>query len=108
MVLTTGRILGRNYWTSINDCPNPQHQGRSPSFYERGFDPIKPVDLIATLKLKGRLDKRPPEVGARLEYMSDMRTSVRDAVSEAEKNSSTYHDARKRHSATIKSDHWSV
>ena len=45
-------MLGRNYWTSINDCPNPQLQDRSPSFYERGFDPIKPVDLIATLKLK--------------------------------------------------------
>ena len=103
-------ILGRNYWTSTNDCPNPQLQGRSPSFYERGFDPIKPVDLIATLKIKGRLDKCPQEVGAHLEHMSDMciHVSVRDAVSEAEKNYSTHYDARKRHSATIKSDHWSV
>ena len=87
---------------AVNDTPNPNLQGRSPLFYERGFDPVKPIDLISSLNIKGRKEKCPPGVAARLEYLDHMRISVRDAIYEAERTYNKYYDAKRQHNDTIK------
>ena len=89
---------------ALNDAPDPQLGGRSSLYYERGFNPIKPIDMISTLKIKGSTDTCPTSVKERLKYISDMRTVIRDSIHEAERkyNDAAYYNAKRRDDKTIK------
>ena len=89
---------------ALNDAPDPQLGGRSSLYYERGFNPIKPIDIIGTLKIKGSTDTCPTSVKERLKYISDMRNSVRDSIHEAERkyHDAAYYNAKRRDDKTIK------
>ena len=45
--------------TRPGDAPDPQLGGRSSLYCERGFNPIKPIDIIGTLKIKGSTNTCP-------------------------------------------------
>jgi transposase InsO family protein len=110
-VLRNGVNYRQDNWTEIldyallalNDAPDPQLGGRSSLYYERGFNPIKPVDIIDTLKIKGSIDTCPTEVKERLKYIQDMRNMVRDAIHEAERSVyHVYYNEKRRDDKSIK------
>ena len=110
-MLRNGVNYRQDNWTEIldyallalNDAPDPQLGGRSSLYYERGFNPIKPVDIIDTLKIKGSIDTCPTEVKERLKYIQDMRNMVRDAIHEAERSVyHVYYNEKRRDDKSIK------
>ena len=85
---------------AINQSPTPALAGRSPLFYERGFNPITPIDLIGSLPVK-RQDDCPTGVLERAQYLHDMRVTVKDAIHEANKNYEYYYNLKKRPATNI-------
>jgi len=109
-VLRNGINYRQDNWTEIidyamfalNDTPDPKLHGRSPLYFERGFNPIKPIDLIDTFKIKGSKDTCPSEVLERIKYIQSMRTMVRDALHDAERNHVAYYNLKRKDDKTIK------
>ena len=109
-VLRNGVNYRQDNWTEVldyallalNNAPDPQLNGRSSLFYERGFNPLKPIDIISTLKIKGLQNACPTDVIDRLKYLQDMRNIVRDKTYEAECNWAAYYNSQRSENNTIK------
>ena len=72
------------------------------TFYERGFNPLTPIDLIASLPMRGMKDKCPKDVTARLEYLENMRSVVQDKLQHALTSYEHYYNAQRRDETRIK------
>ena len=68
---------------ALNQAPNPALDNKSSLYYERGFQPLTPVDLISTLPMRGKQDQCPTAVIQRLKYLEDMRSVVIDKAQQA-------------------------
>ena len=109
-VLRNGVNYRQDNWTEVldyallalNDAPDPQLGGRSSLFYERGFNVVKPVDLVQKLRLTNQQDLCPTDVVDKIAYMTQMRNVIRDKIYEAERNYVAYYDARRTDDKTIK------
>ena len=90
-VLRNGVNYRQDNWTEIlqyalfalNQAPNPALDNKSSLYYERGFQPLTPVDMIASLPTRDHVDKCPTSVMERLKFLDDMRSSVQDKVQQA-------------------------
>jgi hypothetical protein len=97
-VLRNGVNYRQDNWTEVldyallalNDAPDPQLGGRSSLFYERGFNVVKPVDLVQKLQLTNQKDLCPTDVVEKIAYMTQMRDVIRDKIYEAESNYVAY------------------
>ena len=86
---------------AINRAPNHALCNRSALYYERGFDPITPIDLIGSLPIKHK-DACPKDTMARLKHLEHMRTVIQDKLHEAEKNYIRYYNERHHDEIRIK------
>ena len=68
---------------SLNQAPNPVLDNKSSLYYERGFQPLTPVDLISSLPIKGMRDHCPTSVIDRLKHLEDMRSVIQDKVQQS-------------------------
>ena len=89
---------------ALNDAPDPQLNGRSALFYERGFNPVKPVDIVQQLQLATKKDTCPVEVIDRVKYITEMRNTIRDAIYEAERSYVTHYNSNDRMTIQSKLD----
>eukprot|EP01052_Picozoa_sp_SAG31_P045122 SAG31_NODE_8126_length_1516_cov_11.954834_2_plen_257_part_00 len=85
---------------AINRTSRPQLNGISCLYYERGFNPLTPIDLIKTLQTKIQ-DECPKDVIERIRYLDDMRTAVVDSINSAERNYEHYYNLRRTPSEHI-------
>ena len=81
--------------------PNPTLDNRSSLYYERGFNPITPIDTITSLPTQGMRDKCPKDVTKRLEYLDNMRSIVQDKLSYALNSYEHYYNARRNDDTRI-------
>ena len=85
----------------MNRSPTTSLHGYSPLYYEMGFQPNTPVDLISTLPT-GNTGSTPKEAKARLRHLEDMRTATFDRIQEAENNYSQYYNKKRVKETRIK------
>ena len=80
---------------SLNQAPNPALDNKSSLYYERGFQPLTPIDLVSSLPLKGLQDQCPTSVTNRLKYLEDMRSVVQDKIQQASSAYEHYYNLRR-------------
>ena len=90
-VLRNGVNYRQDNWTEIlpyalfalNQAPSAALDNKSSLYYERGFNPITPVDIVTSLNMRGKQDSCPSRVDERVKYLSDMRSIVHSAAKAA-------------------------
>ena len=108
-VLRNGVNYRQDNWTEVlqyalfalNQAPNPTLDNRSSLYYERGFNPITPIDTITSLPTQGMRDKCPKDVTKRLEYLENMRSIVQDKLNYALNSYEHYYNARRKDDTRI-------
>ena len=109
-VLRNGVNYRQDNWTEIlpyalfalNQAPSAALDNKSSLYYERGFNPITPVDLVTSLNMRGKQDSCPSRVQERVKYLSDMRSVVQDKIQHAISSYEHYYNARRKHDTRIK------
>ena len=83
---------------ALNSAPVEALLGRSAIFYERGVQPLVPIDLAKSLSTPGkrRHDEAPTTVLERLDYLEKLRSATYDRINEAVHKSALYADERRR------------
>ena len=74
--------------------------GKSSLYFERGFNPITPIDVIGNLPVKIK-DDCPTGVLARAQHLDAMRKAALDAIYEADKNYDYYYNLKRSNSDHI-------
>eukprot|EP01052_Picozoa_sp_SAG31_P020175 SAG31_NODE_1506_length_8076_cov_13.880657_1_plen_241_part_10 len=85
---------------AINHAPNLSLDGKSSLYFERGFNPITPIDVIGNLPVKIK-DDCPTGVLARAQHLDAMRKAALDAIYEADKNYDYYYNLKRSNSDHI-------
>ena len=80
---------------SLNQAPNPALDNKSSLYYERGFQPLTPIDLVSSLPIKGLQDQCPTSVTNRLKHLEDMRSIIQDKVQQASSAYEHYYNLRR-------------
>ena len=84
---------------TMNSAPRLKLLNKSSLYYERGCQPLLPIDTVETLQTAGIRDKdmAPVEVLERIKFLHDMHSMVREAVREAELKISHYANQKRQH-----------
>ena len=87
---------------ALNHAQNPALDNKSSLYFERGFDPITPVDLITSLNLRDNKEKCPSNVHARVKHIHDMRSIIQDKIQQALSAYEHYYNARRKDETRIR------
>jgi hypothetical protein len=89
--------LANSVVITLNSSPKAKLLGKSPLYYERGVQPLLPIDTVAALQSAGirEEDLAPVQVLERVNFLHDLHMVVRDAIVEAELKI-TYYANQKR------------
>ena len=84
--------------TLINQAPKTKLMNKSPMYYERGVNPLLPIDTVIALQSPGMRTQEtaPTEVLERVQFLHDMHLVVRDLVRDAELKMASYANLRRR------------
>ena len=77
--------LGNSVMLTLNSAPKVKLLNKSPLYYERGVQPLLPIDCVAALQSAGIRDQdlAPVQVLDRVQFLHDLHMRVRDQIIEA-------------------------
>ena len=89
--------LGNSVMLTLNSAPKVKLLNKSPLYYERGVQPLLPIDCVAALQSAGIRDQdlAPVQVLDRVQFLHDLHMRVRDQIIEADLKI-TYYANQKR------------
>eukprot|EP01050_Picozoa_sp_SAG11_P005889 SAG11_NODE_432_length_9520_cov_102.527863_11_plen_310_part_00 len=90
--------LANSVMITLNSAPKAKLLGKSSLYYERGVQPLLPIDTVLALQSPSirEIDMAPVEVLERVKFLHDLHAVVRDAVSDAELKITMYANQRRR------------
>ena len=89
--------LGNSVMLTLNSAPKIKLLNKSPLYFERGVQPLLPIDCVAALQSAGIRDQdlAPVQVLDRVQFLHDLHMRVRDQIIEADLKI-TYYANQKR------------